>query len=88
MNDAITKLAKALDCSPDELEVALDGAALALVWDPEEAMPEKLMAVHRTGVVNTGKDGNKHKSYWWTLKPTDRGKHTNRSTGEVFKWKT
>lgn len=83
MKDAITKLAKALGLEEEALKEALTNTHLALVWDPDEYMPNHLMAVYRTAVTRDGE-----RSFWWTLKPTDKGKHANRSTGEVHKWKT
>ena len=89
MTKAIQKLAKAIGCTPEELEAKLDETGLNLVWDPEQGLPSgKLLAVHRTEVVSKGSDDKPIVRPWWTLKLVDKDKHTNRSTGEVFKWKT
>lgn len=83
VKDAIAKLAKAMGRPDEEVRTALNDCDLSLVWDPEKSMPpETLLAVHRTAITREGAE-----SYWWTLKPLDKGKHANRSTGEVFRWK-
>lgn len=83
MNEAIQSLAKAMGRPEEEVLTALNDCNLYLAWDPEDVRPDTLMGVHRTTVHHKEKGD----SYWFTLKPLEKGKFTNRNTGEVHKWK-
>lgn len=83
MNEAIQRLAKAMGRPEEEVLTALNDTDLALVWDPERVMPAAILGVHMTVIQRDGKQAGK----WWTLKALDKGKFTNRGTGEVHKWK-